>query len=73
MMSDSRESGSIEQDADIVMMLYRDAYYNEEDAEQNVAECIVAKNRHGEVDTVRLGWEGQFTKFSSLDYTHVES
>lgn len=67
MLSDLRESGSIEQDADIVMFLYRDAYYNRDSAEQNVAECIVSKNRHGETDTVSLGWEGQFTRFTTLE------
>ncbi|MGI5896199.1 MAG: replicative DNA helicase [Oscillospiraceae bacterium] len=67
MLSDLRESGSIEQDADIVMFLYRDAYYNEESEEQNVAECIVAKNRHGETDTVRLHWDGAHTLFTSLE------
>ena len=67
MLSDLRESGSIEQDADIVMFLYRDAYYNRDSAEQNIAECIVSKNRHGETDTVSLGWEGQFTRFTTLE------
>ena len=55
MLSDLRESGSIEQDADIVMFLYREAYYNRECEEQNTAECIVAKNRHGETE---LGEDG---------------
>lgn len=72
MLSDLRESGSIEQDADIVMFLYRDAYYNPDTEEQNIAECIVAKNRHGEVGTVKLGWDGAHTRFNSLDYHHVE-
>ncbi len=67
MLSDLRESGSIEQDADIVMFLYRDAYYNQESEEQNVAECIVAKNRHGETDTVRMHWDGAHTLFTSLE------
>ena len=67
MLSDLRESGSIEQDADIVMFLYRDAYYDRDSTEQNVAECIVAKNHHGETDTVQLGWEGQFTRFTTLE------
>lgn len=71
MLSDLRESGSIEQDADIVMFLYRDAYYNKDSDEANVAECIVAKNRHGEVNTVRLNWDGMYTRFSSLEvYRH---
>ena len=67
MLSDLRESGSIEQDADIVLFLYRDAYYNKESTRQNVSECIVAKNRHGEVGTVELIWDGQFTRFSNMD------
>ncbi len=67
MLSDLRESGSIEQDADIVMFLYRDAYYNKESQQPNVAECIVAKNRHGETGTVNLVWDGQFTRFSTME------
>lgn len=66
-LSDLRESGSIEQDADLVMFLYRDAYYNKESEEQNVAECIVSKNRHGETDTVKLVWDGKYTRFSTLE------
>ncbi len=72
-LSDLRESGSIEQDADIVLFLYRDTYYDAEKAEgdersdPNKAECIVAKNRHGELTTVELHWDGQFTRFSSQD------
>ena len=67
MLSDLRESGSIEQDADIVMFLYRDAYYNKDNANQNEAECIVAKNRHGETGTIKLSWNGQFTRFTTLE------
>jgi replicative DNA helicase len=66
-LSDLRESGSIEQDADIVLFLYRDAYYNKDSEESNIAECIIAKNRHGETNTIKLGWNGQFTQFSTLD------
>ena len=62
-LADLRESGSIEQDADIVMFLYRDEYYNSDTEEQGVAECIVAKNRHGETGTIKLGWDGKFTRF----------
>lgn len=65
MLSDLRESGSIEQDADIVLFLYRDAYYNKESQKQNVSECIVAKNRHGETGTVDLIWDGRYTRFSN--------
>lgn len=71
-LSDLRESGSIEQDADIVMFLYRDEYYNPEDAKPGVAECIVAKNRHGETGTIELGWDGKFTRFMGLDRYHNE-
>lgn len=66
MLSDLRESGSIEQDADIVMFLYRDAYYNKDSPDQNISECIVAKNRHGETGTINLVWDGQFTRFSNM-------
>ncbi|MDE7122095.1 MAG: replicative DNA helicase [Oscillospiraceae bacterium] len=67
LLSDLRDSGSIEQDADVVMFLYRDAYYNDNCKTPNVAECIVAKNRHGETGTVNLIWDGQFTRFSSME------
>ena len=66
MLSDLRESGSIEQDADIVMFLYRDDYYKNEQHENTVAEVIVAKNRHGSLDKAKLGWIGQYTKFTNL-------
>lgn len=67
-LSDLRESGSIEQDADIVMFLYRDAYYNKEKCpDPTLAECIVAKNRHGETGTVNLRWNSQYTLFLSAD------
>lgn len=68
MLSDLRESGSIEQDADIVLFLYRDAYYNKESPRQNISECIVAKNRHGETGTVELIWDGQYTRFSNPEF-----
>lgn len=67
MLSDLRESGSIEQDADIVMFLYRDDYYNPETDKKNVAEVILAKNRAGSTGTVELLWLGQYTKFVNLD------
>lgn len=66
-LSDLRESGSIEQDADIVMFLYREGYYNKKAPDLTVSECIVAKNRHGETGTVNLRWDGQYTKFSSIE------
>ncbi len=67
MLSDLRESGAIEQDADIVMFLYRDDYYNKESKKQNVAEVIIAKNRGGSTGTVELGWLGSYTKFVNLE------
>ncbi|HHY52756.1 MAG TPA: replicative DNA helicase [Clostridiales bacterium] len=73
MLSDLRESGSIEQDADLVLFLYREAYYNRDSGEQNIAECIVAKNRHGETGTVKLGWDGEHTKFSGLEMYRDEN
>lgn len=72
-LSDLRDSGSIEQDADIVLFLYRETYYDNEKTDDedrgdpNKAECIVAKNRHGEIGTVDLYWDGQFTRFTSVD------
>lgn len=72
LLSDLRESGSIEQDADIVIFLYRDEYYNPEEGKAGIAECIVAKNRHGEVGTIELGWDGRFTRFSGLDRRRYE-
>lgn len=67
-MSDLRESGSIEQDADIIMFLYNDSYYqhnNENTGAANITECIIQKNRHGETATVELIWDAQYTRFSS--------
>ena len=71
-LSDLRESGAIEQDADEVMFLYRDDYYNENSEEKNVAECIVAKNRHGETGTVKLQWIPQYTTFADREWKHNE-
>ena len=67
MLSDLRESGSIEQDADIVMFIYRDDYYNSDSEKRNVAECIVAKNRHGETGKVELRWMPEYTSFETLE------
>ena len=83
MLSDLRDSGAIEQDADVVIFLYREEYYKVTGAEEkksdkdgggepdkakdNIAEIIVAKNRHGETGSVEMGWEGQFTRFTTLD------
>lgn len=69
-LSDLRDSGAIEQDADTVIFLYRSEYYKKEDKDPNamtIAEIIVAKNRHGETRTVRMGWNGQYTKFVTID------
>lgn len=66
MLSDLRESGSLEQDADIVMFLYREDYYEKETDRQNITEVIVAKHRNGPVDTVSLFFQKEFTKFVSL-------
>ena len=70
MLSDLRESGSIEQDADVVIGLYRDGYYNKESENPNLAEAIVLKNRKGQTGTVELSWLGEYTSFSSLERRH---
>ena len=67
MLSDLRESGAIEQDADIVLFLYRDDYYNSDSEKRNVAECIVAKNRHGETGKVELRWMPEYTAVGTLE------
>ena len=66
MLSDLRESGSIEQDADIVMFLHREDYYDKDTEKKNIAEVIIAKNRHGETGTIELAWLGKYTKFANL-------
>lgn len=71
MLSDLRESGAIEQDADVVLFLYRDDYYHEDSPERGIAECIIAKNRHGSTGTVKLHWMGQYTSFSAVDMIHA--
>ena len=79
-LSDLRESGSIEQDADIVLMLYRDDYYKDTDDSDtpemekqiDTVDIIVAKNRHGPTDTITLGWNGEFTLFSAIERDHDE-
>lgn len=68
MLSDIRESGSIEQDADMVMFLYRDEYYNPDTEDKNTAEVLIAKHRAGETGMFKLGWQGKFTKFINIDY-----
>ena len=72
MLSDLRESGAIEQDADIVLFLYRDDYYNEDSEKHNIAECIVAKNRHGETGKVELRWLPEYTSFGTLENRYQE-
>ncbi len=73
MLSDLRESGAIEQDADEVLFLYRDEYYNPNNEEnKGIAECIVSKNRHGEVGTVKLQWIPQYQTFTDLEWKHAE-
>ena len=71
-LSDLRESGAIEQDADIVMFLYRDDYYNEDSEKRNIAECIIAKNRHGETGKVPLRWMPEYTAFGTLESRYDE-
>ncbi len=67
-LTDLRDSGAIEQDADVVMFLHREFYYNPSNTEiENMAECIIAKNRHGAMDTVKLGWDGKYTRFCTLE------
>jgi replicative DNA helicase len=70
MLSDLRESGAIEQDADIVMFLYRDEVYNPETEERNTGECIISKHRNGQTGVVKLQWLGKYTKFANRDLTH---
>lgn len=81
MLSDLRESGSIEQDADIILFLYREGYYDQQgddeesagvSVDQNSSECIVAKNRHGETTSVKLHWQGEFMRFTSVERNRDE-
>lgn len=69
-LSDLRESGAIEQDADIVLFLYRDEVYNPDTEQKNIAECIIAKHRNGSTGSVKMVWAGQYTKFMNLDNRH---
>ena len=66
MLSDLRDSGAIEQDADVVMFIHREDYYEPETAEKNIAEIIIAKQRNGALGTVKLGWKGEYTWFMDL-------
>ncbi|NMA24553.1 MAG: replicative DNA helicase [Clostridiales bacterium] len=72
MLSDLRESGAIEQDADVVIGLYREDYYNKEVEHQNIAECIILKNRRGETDVIELEWQPEFTSYVSIDRYQTE-
>ena len=69
-LSDLRESGAIEQDADIVLFLYRDEIYNPDTEQKNIAECIIAKHRNGSTGNIKMVWAGQYTKFMNLDNQH---
>ncbi|HFC3430376.1 TPA: replicative DNA helicase [Neisseria gonorrhoeae] len=73
MMSDLRESGAIEQDADLIMFMYRDEYYNQESQMKGYAECIIGKHRNGPVGKIFLTWTGQFTKFDNAAYVPEEA
>lgn len=71
--SDLRDSGTIEQDADIILFVYRDEYYNENSEHKGITEVIIGKNRHGEIGTVRLGFEGQYSRFSNFMNAYNEN
>lgn len=78
MLSDLRDSGAIEQDADIVMLLYRDDYYDnsgnadQDPTKQQEIECIIGKNRHGATGTVKFAWHGQYFKYVAIEEGHDE-
>jgi replicative DNA helicase len=71
-LSDLRESGSLEQDADIVLGLYREDYFQKESENHNLAECIIMKNRHGETGSINLQWLPEYTTYVSVDKIHSE-
>ncbi|MBO5337665.1 MAG: replicative DNA helicase [Lachnospiraceae bacterium] len=73
MLSDLRESGAIEQDADVVMFIYRDDYYNHDSEKKGVSEIIIAKQRNGPIGTVELAWLPEYTKFANLEHSKRES
>jgi len=72
LLSDLRESGAIEQDADIVLGLYREDYYNKEVEYPNIAECLILKNRRGETGKIELKWIPEYTTYTSIDRQHIE-
>jgi replicative DNA helicase len=73
MLSDLRDSGSIEQDADVVMFLHRESYYKEDSSDTNIAEVIIAKQRNGPLGTVKLYWHDEYTLFEDLLYEDTRS
>ncbi len=72
MLSDLRDSGTIEQDADVVLFLYRDNYYDDSKENKRACECIIAKNRHGSPGTIKLLWDGEYTRFTDVEYIHAD-
>jgi replicative DNA helicase len=72
-LSDLRESGSIEQDADVVMFIYREDYYNKETENKNIAEILIRKHRNGPTGDVKLFFQASQTKFANLDVTYAQS
>ena len=72
MLSDLRESGAIEQDADVVMFIYREFYYTKDTSKENSAEIIIAKQRNGPVGTVELAWIPELTRFANMEHKKKE-